>query len=69
MLILFVSIMPCPVCSQNIGEADHRLCLVELFRNNTIQSVKDWERMCKPKTIRKGKITAYLPKTEFETTK
>lgn len=61
--------MPCPICYHNPGEADHRLCLVELFRNNTIQSVKEWETLCKPKTIRKGKIVVYLSKTDFETTK
>lgn len=64
--------MPCPVCSCNIGEADHRMCLVELFRNDTIKSVADWEKMCKPckpKTIRKGKIIAYLPKSLLEPSK
>lgn len=112
--------MPCPVCSCNIGYADHRMCLVELFRENKIKSVAEWEKMCsitcercnrdcddndyagccndgnckfdreslcyscviveqgtpvcldcvsarKPKTIRKGKILAYLPKTETTT--
>ena len=48
--------MPCPVCDRNIGEADHRMCLLELFREKKINSSKDWEKMCKakPKTIVKG---------------
>lgn len=45
------------------------MCLVELFRDNTIKSVAEWEKMCRPVTIRKGKIIAYLPKTELEKNK
>ncbi len=40
------------------------MCLVELFQENKIQSVDEWEKMCRPK-----KIIAYLPKTELEKTK
>ena len=55
--------MPCPVCKQTPGSGtDHRLCLFELFKTNVIKSVSDWETMCKPKTIKKGRIRALLPK-------
>lgn len=35
----------CPVCNQKVPGPDHRWCLVELFKNNRIQSVRDWELM------------------------
>jgi hypothetical protein len=56
--------MPCPVCSCNIGQADHRMCVIQLFREDKIKSVAEWQNLCRPVTIRKGKIIAYLPKTE-----
>jgi hypothetical protein len=56
--------MPCPVCNSKIGYVDHRMCLVKLFGEDKIKSVAEWERMCGSVTIRKGKILAYLPKTE-----
>ena len=37
--------MPCQICGQMPGYADHRMCLVELFRSDTIRSVKEWEQM------------------------
>jgi hypothetical protein len=58
--------MPCPVCNQSpasgAGDADHRWCLVELFKSNTIKSVADWEALCKPKTTIKRKVKARVPK-------
>jgi hypothetical protein len=36
-----------------------------MFDKNLIQSVEEWEALCqppKPKTIRKGRVVAYLPK-------
>lgn len=44
--------MPCPVCNQNIGEADHRMCVLTLLKSGTIKSSKDWEKLAKkPVTI------------------
>lgn len=58
--------MPCPVCQKEPGSgADHRMCLVELFRTNTIQNVDDWMKLCKkPKTIFKGKRTIKVKKED-----
>ena len=50
--------MPCPVCNRPANTDNHRTCLVELFKTNKIQSVKDWEELCKPKTIVKRRIKA-----------
>lgn len=54
--------MPCPVCNQAVGEADHRMCVFHLLKTGTIKSVPEWEAMCSPKTIRKGRVRAVLPK-------
>jgi hypothetical protein len=55
--------MPCPVCNQSPASgADHRWCLVELFKTNRIQSVTDWEEMSKPKTIVKRTIKVRIAK-------
>lgn len=56
--------MPCPICSKTPEEADHRACVFELFKTNAIQSVDEWRQLCKPKTIRKGKIRVMLPLVE-----
>jgi hypothetical protein len=55
--------MPCPVCQKPIGH-DHRLCLFEMLKEGTIQTVEEWERLSsdRPKTIRKGRVRAVLPK-------
>lgn len=53
--------MPCPVCSKQLENVDHRTCVFELFKTNVIKSVAEWREMCKPKTIRKGRIRAFLP--------
>jgi hypothetical protein len=56
----------CPHCKRKLSSgADHRNCLFTMFDRNLIQSVEEWEAMCqppKPKTIRKGRVLAYLPK-------
>lgn len=58
--------MPCPVCKKEAGSADHRGCLVELFKNDVIKSVAEWETMCKkPVTIRKGQIRARIRKEDL----
>ena len=49
--------MPCPV-NKCVG-VDHRLCLVELFKTNRIQTLADWEAMIKP--VRR-KVKARVPK-------
>jgi len=55
--------MPCPVCLEPIGH-DHRRCLYQLLKEGTIQTVEEWEILSreKPKTIRKGRKSAVLPK-------
>ena len=56
--------MPCPVCNLTIEHpnADHRRCVFRLLTAGTIKTVKEWEDLCAPKTIRKGRIKAVLPK-------
>jgi hypothetical protein len=55
--------MSCPICNQPPASGtDHRWCLVELFKTNRIQSVADWEALCKPKTIIKKKIKVHIKK-------
>jgi hypothetical protein len=58
------STMPCPICFKNPEEVDHKMCVFELFKTNVIKSVAEWREMCKPKTIRKGKIRVLLPLLE-----
>jgi hypothetical protein len=36
----------CPVCSKPVPGPDHRWCLVELFKANRIQTLREWEKMC-----------------------
>ena len=53
----------CPLCSKPTGpDTDHRSCVLELFKTNKIQSVKDWEALCKPKTIVKQRIRVRIMK-------
>jgi hypothetical protein len=54
--------MPCPVCSLAIGDADHRMCVLNLLKSGTITTVREWEVLCKPKTVRKGRVKAVIPK-------
>jgi hypothetical protein len=37
-----------------------------LIDENKIQTAEEWEIMCKPKTIRKGRVRALIPKEEKE---
>jgi hypothetical protein len=57
--------MPCPVCSLPLGH-DHRACMIHLFREGAIQSLSEWTAMMtdKPRTIRKGRVRAILPKED-----
>jgi hypothetical protein len=58
--------MPCPVCELQIGDADHRTCLLQLFRENRIKSTKEWKMLCKPKPKTLVKETVWkLVKTDF----
>ena len=55
--------MPCPVCAKPAESgADHRMCVFKLLEENKIQSVKEWEEMCKPKTIVKGRVRIRVTK-------
>ena len=57
--------MPCPVCNRPmIHDAGHRHCVFRLLDQGKIQTVEEWEALCvdKPKTIRKGRKRAVLPK-------
>lgn len=58
--------MPCPICKLPIGHetADHRHCVFKLLDQGRIQTVEEWEKLSedKPKTIRKGRVRAVLPK-------
>ena len=56
--------MPCPVCKKEpaTGGDDHRMCVFKLLEENKIQSVKEWEEMCKPKTIVKGRVRIRVTK-------
>ena len=64
---LTIHTMPCPVCRYTIESgADHRRCVFKLIDENKIQTAEEWEIMCKPKTIRKGRVRALIPKEEKE---
>lgn len=56
--------MPCPVCYESIGEADHRFCVYNLLKTGEIKSAAEWTKMAsdKPVTIRKGRVKAVIPK-------
>jgi hypothetical protein len=56
--------MPCPVCNERIGEADHRWCVLNLLKTGEIKTVREWEKMSadKPVTIYKGRVKAVIPK-------
>lgn len=56
--------MPCPVCYQSIGEADHRMCVYNLLKTGEIKSAAEWTKMSaeKPATIYKGRVKAVIPK-------
>ena len=62
--------MPCPVCNERIGEADHRWCVLNLLKSGEIKTAREWEKMsadapaapAKPVTIHKGRVKAVIPK-------
>lgn len=58
--------MPCPICRTEPGSGnDHRYCLAQLFRENRIKSIREWEDMCKKsQTIIKGKVIIKVKKEE-----
>lgn len=41
--------MPCPICSKQRNESSHRDCILQLFRENKIKSLKEWEAVWVPK--------------------
>lgn len=44
----------CPVCKLAVGpDMNHRNCVLDLFKQDKIQNVKEWEAMCKapPKRV------------------
>lgn len=51
--------MKCPVCSKP-KEVNHRDCIVQLFRTNTIKSLKEWEALWKPTTRFLGWVVVKL---------
>lgn len=61
--------MPCPVCKTTIeGGTEHRACIFQLFDENKIQTIEDWEALStKPVTIVKGRIRARIPRESFTT--
>jgi hypothetical protein len=36
--------MKCPVCNLLKKEGDHRMCILQLFREDKIRSISEWER-------------------------
>lgn len=64
--------MSCIVCSRDVGEsAQHRECVLTLFKEKRIKSVQDWIQLStkpKPKTIIKGRVVRRLERaTSVET--
>jgi hypothetical protein len=62
--------MSCIVCSRDISKsAEHRECLLQLFKETKIKHISDWIRLSsKPKTILKGRVVRRLePATNAET--
>lgn len=54
--------MQCPEC--RLGkDADHRKCVIKMFRENRIQSVEDWE--CMSRTILKGRRVIRILKSSL----
>jgi hypothetical protein len=62
--------MACIVCNRDISKsAEHRECILTLFKESKIKSVHDWITMSsKPKTIIKGRVVRQLERaTSAET--
>ena len=54
--------MACIVCTRDVGDsAQHRECVLKLFKEKKIKSVQEWIQMSsKPKTILKGRVFRLL---------
>jgi hypothetical protein len=53
--------MSCVVCSRDIDKsAEHRECLLQLFKESKIKSIGDWITLSTPKTIIKGRVFRLL---------
>jgi hypothetical protein len=53
--------MSCIVCSRDLGKsAEHRECLLQLFKESKIKSIGDWIEMSMPKTVIKGRVFRQL---------
>ena len=53
--------MSCVVCSRDLGKsAEHRECLLTLFKESKIKSIGDWITLSTPKTIIKGRVFRLL---------
>ena len=60
--------MSCIVCSRDVSQsAEHRECLLHLFRTTQIKSIHEWIRLSsKPKTILKGRVFRVLERPRSE---
>jgi hypothetical protein len=53
--------MSCIVCTRDLGKsAEHRECLLQLFKESKIKSIGDWITLSTPKTIIKGRVVRRL---------
>jgi hypothetical protein len=53
--------MSCVVCSRDIDKsAEHRECLLQLFKESKIKSIGDWITLSTPKTIFKRRVFRQL---------
>lgn len=54
--------MSCIVCTRDVSKsAEHRECILQLFKESRIKSINDWIRLSsKPKTILKGRVFRQL---------
>ena len=53
--------MSCVVCSRDVSQsAEHRECLLQLFKESKIKSIGDWITLSIPKTIIKGRVFRLL---------
>jgi hypothetical protein len=62
--------MACIVCTRDISKsADHRECILQLFKETKIKSISDWIRLSsKPRTILKRRVFRVLERaTNTET--
>ena len=54
--------MSCIVCTRDVSDsAQHRACILQLFKETKIKSIQDWITMSsKPKTIVKRRVVRQL---------